>query len=380
MGQKKNKKQKIRAEFRKNRAQPARTRDLTRRYEQDGFVQDDSARTERISGKGELTRKRTVLGSAAPDSTTGMRVSLSVDQSKCMAGRVLSVHGLVSTVQAAGGKQYRCSVRRLLKTLSTDQRHVVAAGDHVQFQMAGPEEGVIVRVEPRRGVLCRTSRSRQQVIVANVDQLVIVASAAEPQIKPNLIDRLLVTAEKAGTRPLICINKMDLVDPADLQPLIGVYGQLGYAVLLASAVSGLGIDRLRAALAGRESVVIGQSGVGKSSLLNAVDHELALEVLPVSAANEKGRHTTTTAHLIPLSTGGFVVDTPGMRQFDLWDVIPQEVAGYFVDLRPYVSLCRFPNCTHRHEAHCAVKDAVADGRIDARRYESYCRLYSLGAD
>lgn len=123
-------------------------------------------------------------------------------------------------------------------------------------------------------------------------------------------------------------------------------------------------------------MVAGQSGVGKSSLLNAVDPELDLKVQTVSAENQKGRHTTTAARLIPLSFGGFVVDTPGIRQFQLWDVIPAEVAGLYRELRPYVSLCRFPNCTHTHEAECAVKDAVADGRVDARRYESYCYLFA----
>ena len=225
-------------------------------------------------------------------------------------------------------------------------------------------------------MVSRTSRGRQHVLVANVDQLVIVTSAAEPRLKPNLIDRLLVTAEKGGIRPIICINKIDLVEPADLMPLVGVYAQLGYDVLLVSATTGIGIERLRERLAGAESVVTGQSGVGKSSLLNAVEPGLDLRVQTVSEETQKGRHTTTTAELIPLSFGGYVVDTPGIRQFQLWDVIPEEVAGFFRELRPYVSRCRFPDCTHTHEDNCAVKDAVADGWIDARRYESYVQIRS----
>jgi ribosome biogenesis GTPase len=223
-------------------------------------------------------------------------------------------------------------------------------------------------------VLSRTSRGRQHVLVANVDQLLIITSAAEPRIKPNLIDRYLVSAEKSDIRPIICINKIDLVNAADLMPLAGVYSQLGYEVHLVSAAIGLGINRLRDRLADAESAVTGQSGVGKSSLLNVIEPELELRVQTISEETQKGRHTTTTAELLPLSFGGFVVDTPGIRQFQLWDVIPEEVAGFFRELRPYVSRCRFPDCTHTHEDACAVKDAVADGWIDARRYESYIQI------
>jgi ribosome biogenesis GTPase len=150
---------------------------------------------------------------------------------------------------------------------------------------------------------------------------------------------------------------------------------MGYDVLMVSARTGFGIERLKAIVRGKETVLAGQSGVGKSSLLNALEPRWELPVREVSEETQKGKHTTTTALLIPLAEGGFVVDTPGIRQFQLWDVIPAEVAGFFRDLRPYVNNCRFGDCTHRHEADCAVKDAVADGRLDARRYESYCQIF-----
>jgi len=366
-------KKKIRAEFRKNRAPRARYGDWAKMEEE---AAEQIAGGERISGKGELTRKRTVIGDATEGEETGFSVLLDVDETTCRRGRVLSVHGLSSTVEAEDGSLFQCATRRLLKTLSTDQRHVVTAGDRVWFRPADDQEGIIERVEPRQSVLSRASRGRQHIIVTNVDQLLIIGSAAEPYLKPNLIDRFLVSAHKSHLRPLICINKIDLVDPADLQPLVGVYSQMGYQVLLLSATTGFGVERLRRELAGRSSAVAGQSGVGKSSLLNAVDPELQLRVSAVSSENQKGRHTTTTARLWPLASGGYVVDTPGIRQFQLWDIIPAEVSGYFRDLRPYINRCKFPNCTHTHETGCAVKNAVADGRLDARRYESYCQMFA----
>jgi ribosome biogenesis GTPase / thiamine phosphate phosphatase len=368
-------KRKIRTEFRKDHQVRRREGDLTRHFARDEHADDKLSRSERISGKGDLTRKRTIVGQEADPAGTGFGVLRDVAQSS-LRGRVLSVHGLASVVQADDGPQFRCAIRGLLKDLSTDLRHVVVAGDIVWLRPERGNEGLIERVEPRQHIISRMSRGRQQILVANVDQLVIVASAAEPHLKPNLIDRFLVEAERMRIEPVICINKIDLVNPADLMPLVGVYGQMGYRVLLVSAATSKGIDRLRRLVAGQESVVVGQSGVGKSSILNSIEPQLALRVGEVSRENEKGKHTTTVARLIPLKLGGFVVDTPGIRQFQLWDIVPEEVAGLYRDIRPYVSRCRFPDCTHTHEADCAVKHAVADGRLDARRYESYCHLCS----
>jgi ribosome biogenesis GTPase / thiamine phosphate phosphatase len=366
---------KIRADFRKGYNSRQREPDLTRDYQTERFDGDRLPSSERVSGKGNYARKRTIIGSETDD-PSGLGVQLDVDLSECLRGRVLRVHGLTSIVVTDDGRTFHCITRRLLKTLASDQRHVVAAGDIVMFRPESETEGLISRIEPRSSVLSREVRGQQHVIVANVDQLVIVTSAAEPTLKPNLIDRYLVTAEKHGIEPLICINKIDLIDAADLQPLVGVYSQMGYAVLLVSAETGVGIARLKARLQNKASAVAGQSGVGKSSLLNCIEPDWKLRVQQVSQDNQKGKHTTTTADLIPLAAGGYVIDTPGIRQFQLWDVVPQEVSGYYRDLRTYVSNCRYPDCTHQHEDHCAVKDAVADGRIDLRRYESYCHLFS----
>ncbi|MGC4001856.1 MAG: ribosome small subunit-dependent GTPase A [Pirellulales bacterium] len=371
-------KKKFRADFRKNRQTgKRRENDLTRKFGHAESAHDDAAadrlaRGERLSGKGDLTRKRTVMADDAAR-IAGENPALA-SGADLLRGRVLSVFGLTSAVEGPDGVVYKCGTRRILKTLSTDERQVVASGDWVRFRPAADNEGMIETIEPRHGVLSRTSRGRRHTMVANVDQLLMIGSAAEPYLKPNLIDRFIVSAEQAGLRPIIGINKVDLVDPSELQPLVGVYARMGYPALLLSAKLGRGVERLRALLDGRSTVIVGQSGVGKSSLLNVVDAGWSLRTGSVSGENQKGRHTTTTAKLLKLSQGGYVVDTPGIRQFQLWDLIPEEVAEHFRDLRPFANRCKFPNCTHTHEAGCAIKDGVADGFLDARRYESYCSL------
>ena len=377
MAKKKKRRTTVRADFRKRQSTRTRENDLTRQFKDQSDKLEDSQTGERVSGKGRLTRKRTVAG-AAQENEAGFQVELEVDEARCKKGRVISVHGLGSFVRVADGTIYRCTVRGVLKSLATVLQHVVVAGDHVTSEVGGAghdeEQAVIVRVDARRNQISRTSRKRQQVLVSNIDFVCIVASAAEPQLKPNLIDRYLISAEKANIDPIIVINKADLVDVADLQPVIGVWAQMGYPVLLTSTETGLGVERLKRMVSGRDSVVTGQSGVGKSSLLNVIEPGLQLRVGTVSDENQKGRHTTTAAKLIPLENGGHLIDTPGIRQFQLWDVIPEEVAGYFRDLRPFINGCRFPDCTHTHEDDCAVKWAVADGKLDVRRYESYVQI------
>lgn len=364
---------KQRVEFRKNRSTRRRDGDLTRSLGADLDATVDRATSERISGKGELTRKRTVVAHEEAAVIDGLPVA---GGEADWRGRVLNVYGLESSVQAADGRVIRCTLRRLLRTVATDQRHPLAAGDWVRVRGAGAE-GTIQSIEPRQRSLCRDSRGRRHVIVSNVDQVIIVGSAAQPDLKPGLIDRLIVAAESAGIRPLICLNKADLIEPAALVPLAGVFARMGYPVVLCSTVTGLGLARLQAELRGRVTAVVGQSGVGKSSLLNAIDPGLDLRVAEVSLDNDKGRHTTTTARLLPHRLGGWFVDTPGVRQFQPWQLVPAEVPSAFRDLRPIANLCRFADCTHDHEAGCAVKDAVADGLLDVRRWES-CRQLSVG--
>jgi ribosome biogenesis GTPase len=404
------KKKKVRVELRKNRAKPPRGNDLTRAYQEDAGGADDARSSERVRAKGDLSRYRTVVQDKA-DSTG----KPSIDAAECLRGRVLRVHGLQSIVELDDGRVFRCAVRRLLKSLATDERNVVTTGDvvWVRHAVAGTvkaegnpakksavedetseteeadelppsqlplAEGVIERIEPRHGVLTRSSRRKEHILVANVDQVAIVVSLVQPDLKPHLIDRYLAIAQQGALQPVLCLNKADLADPVALQPLVGAYAQLGVTVLLTSAKTGMGIDRLREQLRGRATVFSGQSGVGKSSLLNAVEPGLGLAVKSVSEVNSKGRHTTTYTQLIKLASGGWVVDTPGVRQLQLWDVIPQEVEGYFLEFRPYVHLCGFPDCTHTHESGCAIKTAVANSQISPRRYHSYLGLFNGTAE
>jgi ribosome biogenesis GTPase len=370
------KKKKIRVDLRKNRTKPPRPRDWTRGFQEHGYKEDATLNQERVRAKGDLSRRRTIIQDESTTANAPGEEALEMPAvaGDCLAGRVLRVHGLNTVVETDDGRQFRCAVRRLLRSLVTDERNIVTTGDRVWFRPSLNEEGLIERVEPRHGLLTRASRGREHVLVANVDQVVIVVSLVEPELKPHLIDRYLVSAEQGRIAPLICLNKVDRVGRAAYQPLLGFYSQLQIRALLTSASTGEGIDRLRRELPGRATVFTGQSGVGKSSLLNAIQPGLALRVREVSETTQKGRHTTTTAELLRLDGGGWVVDTPGIRQFQLWDLRPEEVEGFFPEFRPYVPLCAYPDCSHTHEDRCALKRAVARREISLRRYTSYLGL------
>lgn len=365
--------QKIRVDFRKNRDQQARRNDLTRDHQSESLDLDGVNKDERVSGKGSQTRRRTVLG----DVGKGDQIIRAVDESVCIPGRVLSAIGATQcTVQADDGRIYECTVRRVLRTLTRDARNAVVTGDKVLFQPQSDTQGVIERVEPRQGILARGHQRKQHILVANITQVLIVASADDPPLKPALIDRFLVTAGKGDVDGLICINKCDLVDPIELQPIMGLYRRLGYDIVAASTRTVQGIDELRSLLTNEATVIAGQSGVGKSSLLNCVQPGLKLATGDVSETSGKGTHTTRVAKLLQLDLGGWVVDTPGIRQMELWDVHPGEVEAYFVEFRPFVPLCKFPNCLHIEEEGCAVKAAVRQDLISLTRYESYLRIVS----
>ncbi|MEQ8856372.1 ribosome small subunit-dependent GTPase A [Gimesia sp.] len=370
----KKKGKKIRVAFKKNRQKKVRKNKLSSHQVDEHVDSQYMDASERLTGKGDLTRHRTVMG-VEQETEDGTEIVIDIDESNCLPGRVIRAQGLNSVVQTADGNRYECTVRRLVRTMSRDDRNAVVAGDHVLIRPEGDEyQAVIERVEPRRSYLSRGSKRREHILVSNIDQAVIVVSADDPPLKPSLIDRFLISSEKGNIHSIICINKIDLVDPIELQPQIGVYAQLGYDIVLTSVVAGTGIPRLRSLLKGKQSVFSGQSGVGKSSLLNQIDSRLSLETAEISQENRKGKHTTRSAVLLEIATGGWVVDTPGIRQLQLWDVSPEEVEGFFREFHAFVPQCRFPDCSHTHEDNCGIKRAVHNDFISRQRYQSYLKI------
>jgi ribosome biogenesis GTPase len=252
---------------------------------------------------------------------------------------------------------------------------LIAIGDRVKLSLGDAGPAMIEQVEPRSRALSRRNPGQdvEQVLIANPDQAVFVFACADPDPNFRLLDRLLVMAESIQIPAVICANKLDLVRPKSAREEFGEYQQIGYPVLYTSATTGKGVPDLVRALKDRLSIVAGPSGVGKSSLLNAVQPGLGLKTSEVSEVG-LGAHTTVVRQLLKLERGGYVADTPGLRAFALWDIEPEELDGYFREIAPLVEDCKFSNCTHTHEPGCAVLQAVEDGRVSAERFDSYLRM------
>lgn len=298
-----------------------------------------------------------------------------------LRGTVTKIVGTSSEVQTPRGA-YRCDLRARLFRRSKVR---LAVGDEVLLEErvapgedGTPGRGVIEELCPRRTVLRRTRDfKRDQVLCANLDQVVLVVAVLDPPYKRSFMDRVLVGVERDGLAAVVVFNKRDLADEEYLEVIeedAGVYAGLGYRVLLVSAREGTGLEELREVFHGKVSAVVGPSGVGKSTLLNAVQPGLRLRTGEVSAQDGRGRHTTTAAELVRLDGGGYVVDTPGLRGFGLWDLGPEEVAAGFREIAALRGACRFADCRHRAEPDCAVRAAVEAGEVDSERFESYLRL------
>lgn len=252
----------------------------------------------------------------------------------------------------------------------------VAVGDEVTVALSRTR-GVIQAFRPRRNGIVRPASGRggkRQLIAANVDLAGVVMAAAEPEFKTTTIDRYLVMASKSGISGFVILNKIDLNPSVTNEPELEAYRGLGIPVLFTSASSGAGIDEISGQLAGRTSVLLGPSGVGKTSLINGLIPGAELPVEPVSARTQKGRHATTWVEMLDLPQGGHLIDSPGLRVLDLSDVEPRDLAGHFPEVADLAPDCRFPDCRHRAEPDCAVKTAVEEGSVYEHRYRSYLRI------
>ncbi len=273
--------------------------------------------------------------------------------------------------------EHVCRLRGRLKQ-GDIEGDIVAVGDRVTVSLSDDGTGTIDSIHERDALISRVrtgiKRDFRQILLANPDQIVIVFACAEPEPHLRMLDRFLVIAEKQQIQALIVANKVDLVDQEKASASFGLYEKLGYRVLYTSAHTGQGVDALQGQLKDKISALAGPSGVGKSSLLNAIQPELGLHVRQVSEATSKGRHTTHVRELFPLDIGGFVADTPGIRSLALWDIEPEELDAYFIELRDLVSGCQFSDCTHTHEPGCAIQAAVSTGEVTPERYHSYLRM------
>jgi ribosome biogenesis GTPase len=258
----------------------------------------------------------------------------------------------------------------------------VAVGDEVMVSMEPGEEktGLIKKIVPRRNSVVRQSprlKHHLHLLAANVDQAVLIATIIQPDLKPGFIDRFLLMTEPHNIPTVIVLNKADLYNQDQLElfdALEYLYSDIGYQVLLASAHTGIGIDRLKKMLQGKTSMISGQSGVGKSSLINAVQPLLGLRTTELSDYSGKGQHTTTFAEMLPLDDGGYIIDTPGIKTLSFNYLEPQDVAHNFREFFQRSTSCRFHNCTHRNEPGCAVKEAVENGKISELRYQNYLAI------
>lgn len=272
-------------------------------------------------------------------------------------------------------------VRGKFRLREAEATNPVAVGDRVSLRVNEDNTGLITEIHPRRNKLSRRAAGRrvgkEHVIVANVDAALVMQSVHLPRLNPGFVDRFLVMATYHNLDPGIILNKIDLARPEDQEEMdafIALYNGLGYPTFVISAQSGTGLDALRKHLQHKVSVIAGPSGVGKSTLLNVLSPTLDLPTGEVSMKTKKGRHTTTNAALFPIDEDTYLVDTPGIREYGLYDIVPEDLAHYYPEFEPYLHACRFPNCVHDHEPDCAVKDALDAGEIHPMRYRNYLSI------
>lgn len=376
---------KARQEIKRNRkSQRVRHKDwnIYNSDDLDAFEEMDLPASERILPRGEQERRRAHLEMALTalreDEEDTFEETTLMEDRQGRRGIVVEVSTGSCRVEIEG-RSLVCRLRGSLSARETGYTNLIAVGDEVLVSENGAGQGIVETVLPRRSILARPDvfyDHLQQVIVANIDQLLIVAAWREPHIWLELIDRYLIAAERFGLRPIICVNKIDLAeDAASCRTTLQPYLDLGCHVIFTSALTGQGLDRLRTALLGHTSVLVGLSGVGKSSLLSAVQPGLQLRTGEVSEHGGQGQHVTTQVTLYRLEMGGFVADAPGIREFGLSGLRQGELARFYPEINALSGNCRFSNCTHLHEPGCAVQVAAQQGRLSAARYHNYLKIY-----
>lgn len=310
-------------------------------------------------------------------------------------GRILAVtpEGMIVDHE---DKEYLCTLKGVLKKERTKKKNLVAVGDFVLFEPGDNFTGVIIDIEPRYSILSRADnlrKNKEQLIAVNIDQLFIVISIVMPTLKPSLVDRYIIAAKQGNMSPVIVLNKIDLLTnpPKNLDPatfkeevalyhsFISIYKQLDIPIVEVSTVTKQGLDKLKEMMKEKASVFSGQSGVGKTSLINCV-LGTSLKTADIVSRTYKGAHTTTTAQLIPIDHASFCIDTPGIKSFGIWKVNQSDLQNYFFEFQGISKGCRYQNCFHLQEPQCAVKDAVQEGKISAMRYQSYYDLVTLPED
>lgn len=298
-----------------------------------------------------------------------------------MKGLIIKSTGSWYTVAGSDGINYNCKLKGQFRIKGIRTTNPLAAGDHVLFEVQNdPNEGVISEILPRQNYIIRKSinlSKSSHIIAANIDQLYIVASIMLPRTSTGFIDRLLVTAEAYHIPASIVFNKIDIYNNEALEKCIELeqmYTSIGYPVFKVSALTGVNIEMLREAFSNKVNLLSGHSGVGKSALINALDSDLSIKTGQISSYHNKGKHTTTFAEMHALTFGGYIIDTPGIKEFGLVNFESKEIAERFPEFRALLDQCKYNNCTHVHEPGCAVKEALASGKIHAVRYKNYIGL------
>ncbi|MDX9941872.1 MAG: ribosome small subunit-dependent GTPase A [Bacteroidales bacterium] len=303
-----------------------------------------------------------------------------------MKGIITKSTGSWYTIMDETGKRHECRLRGKFKMSGIQSTNPLAVGDHVGFTLDAQEgTGIITSIEDRKNYIIRKATNlsrRTHIIAANLDQALIIATLAEPRTSTGFIDRFLVTCEAYSIPAVIVFNKADLYDAVSLdyvKQLLEMYNQAGYPGLVVSASEKDNLEAFSDILKGKTTLLSGHSGVGKSTLINAIEPGLNLKVQTISQVHLKGRHTTTFAEMFQLSNGGFIIDTPGIKEFGLVDFEPWELSHYFPEMRELFNKCRFDNCTHHNEPGCRVKEEVEHGNISILRYQNYLNML-LGED